>query len=122
MLCDLVARARGYCAREGAPPEIRPDHLRWKTERGQDGRAIDVYRDLLRLAACGELPRGAKAGSPPAGSSIHQVDGQPRDGAPRAALPRGACGRAIDYAADRSPAGMLGLAAIDEKPRQGLRA
>lgn len=81
---------------------------------------IDVHGDLLGAALGGDVLGTRQRSAPVVAGEVHQVVGDQPHSSPRAFLPR-CIGRGVhDNLTHDPPAGVVGVAAGDEKPGQSL--
>jgi hypothetical protein len=91
-----------------------------ETEVGQERSLIDVTGDLFGAPLGGDVLGARELGANTLTGKAQQVTGDERYCAARAFLPRRVGGGIHDDLADDSPAGVMGVAASDEKPCERL--
>jgi hypothetical protein len=116
----LFTRTRDHRGSNRIAPAVVVYELEIESQIGEDRCMVEVTGDLFGAAAGGEMLRAVERRASLLGREVQQILGHLWDGAPRALLPRRVGGGIDDHLAHDAPARVVGLAASDQKPRQGL--
>ena len=117
---DLLARAGFDRAAQGKPPAVRRRGGFLKPQVRKYRSLINVTGDLFGPALGGDVLCAHQLRAPVIAGHADQVLGYQRNGSPRAFLPRRVGRRVNHHLTDHSPAGVVGVAARDEEPRERL--